>query len=345
MKKIAFVSLAVLIGLAFASGFTHAAEAPFYEGKTIRIIVGFTAGGGFDAYARAIARHMGKHIPGSPTVIVDNMPGAGSVITANHIYKVAKPDGLSIGHFYGNLVWAQMFKKPGIEFDFTKYEWVGAPVKEETVVALTKASGITSMEKWFASKTPVKLGGMAIGAGVSDNVPRLLRAAIGIPLRVISGYKGTADIRLAAESGELAGAVWQHDAVRATWTKALESGDVAIVLQCVAKPFPDLPNVPLAMTYAKTDEARKLIEVGIYGPTAFSRPFATTPGTPKDRVQILRNAFQATLRDKEFLAEAEKSKLGIQPVTGEEIETLIQNTLNLNPAMQAKLEEILFSRE
>jgi tripartite-type tricarboxylate transporter receptor subunit TctC len=133
----------------------------FYAGKTIRILVGFPAGGGFDTYSRMIGRHIGKYIPGNPTVVVDNVTGAGSLVAANSVYKAAKPDGLTIGNFIGNLISQQLFGGQGIEFDARKFEWIGVPVKDNVVCALTKASGITCVDTWMAAKTPVKLGGSA----------------------------------------------------------------------------------------------------------------------------------------------------------------------------------------
>lgn len=136
---------------------------PFFKGKTIRIVVGAPPGGGFDTYSRVVARHMGRHIPGNPTIIVDNMPGAGSLIAANYVYKVAKPDGLTFAQFIGGLLLGQVLGQKGIEFDARKFEYVGNPVKEYPACAFTKASGITSLEKWMAVKTPPKLGGVAVG--------------------------------------------------------------------------------------------------------------------------------------------------------------------------------------
>jgi tripartite-type tricarboxylate transporter receptor subunit TctC len=288
---------------------------------------------------------MGKYIPGNPTIIVDNMPGAGHMVAANHIYRVAKPDGLTIAHFTGYLVWNQIFKKPGVEFDIRKFEWLGAPVKEDSVIALHKSSGITSMEKWMNAKTPVKFGGFIPGSGSFDIVPLVLKETLGLPVKVVFGYKGAAEIRLAAESGEVAGAAFLWDSVKATWTKAIDSGDVAIVLQNVPKPFPDLPNVPLAINFAKTDEARLLIDVAVHKPTVFSRPLLMPPGTPKDRVQILRDAFQETLRDKELLAEAAKSRLGIDPVTDKEVQESIDSVFKLDPALLTKLDNIFYKSQ
>jgi tripartite-type tricarboxylate transporter receptor subunit TctC len=323
----------------FCANAVFAAEQEYYRGKTVRIIVGLSAGGGFDVYARTIARHMGKHIPGNPAFVVDNMPGAGSMIAANHVYKAAKPDGLTIGHFVGSLFMQQLLGRPGAEFEATRYEFIGAPIPEKTACALTKASGITSVDRWFAAKMPVKLG--ATGSGPIVDVPKILKVAVGLPIQLVLGFKGTADIRLAAESGELAGACWSWDAIKSTWARGLQSGEVNIVLQALPKPLADLPNVPLAIRYAKTDEARRLIEVGIHDAADIARPFVMPPGTPKDRVQIMRQAFLATLKDSAFVAEAEKSKLEIDPVTGEALEKIVAGIYKMNPATLAKLKEVL----
>jgi tripartite-type tricarboxylate transporter receptor subunit TctC len=316
------------------------AQANFYEGKTIRIVVGLAAGGGFDTYARAIGRHLGKHIPGNPTIVVDNMTGAGGIVMMNHLYKVAKPDGLTLGHFNGAVVLGQALGQPGIEFDARKYEYLGAAAKEDVVCAVTKASGITSIDAWRAAKTPVKLGGVAPGQ-TPDNSARIAKAALGLPVQVVTSYKGTSAIRLAAESGELAGGCWAWESIRATWRKGLETGDVIPIVQFVPKPFPDLPNVPLAINLAKTDDARKLVLVGVQNAGAFARPFALPPGTPKDRVEVLRKAFHGTLKDPAFLAEAQKANLGIDPVTGEEMSKLVAEVFTLDAATVAKLKEAL----
>jgi tripartite-type tricarboxylate transporter receptor subunit TctC len=317
---------------------TAAAQEPFYKGKTIRIVVATSAGGGFDAYARTLVRHWGRHIPGNPNFVIDNMPGAGHRIGANHVYKIAKPDGLTLGHFQGGLFLSQVLGEKGIEFDARKYEFIGAPVKDNRACAVTRASGITSMEKWLAAKTPVKLG--AIGGGATEEVPRMLRLALGLPIQVVSGYKGTSEVRLAAESGEVAGGCWTWDSIRATWTGAIQSGEAIVVLQILAKPHAELPNVPLAINYAKSEEARQLIQVGIQDPADYYRPFVAPPGTPRERVQILRRSFLETMKDPELLAEAAKSKLDIEPVTPEELEKTVAGLFNLSPALVGKLREV-----
>jgi len=315
----------------------------FYKGKSIRIVVGFSAGGGFDTYARAIARHMGKHVPGQPAFMVENMAGAGSLIAANHLYNVAKPDGLTIGHFIGGFFLGQVLGQPGVEFDARKFVFIGAPITDHVICALTKASGITSVEKWMASKTPVKLGGLAPGTSTPDNATRIFKAALGLPIQLVSGYKGTADVRLAAESGEIAGGCWGWDSIKATWRKGLDSGDVIVVLQANRRTHPDLPQVPQALKLAKTDEARKMIEVGIHGDSDIVRTYTLPPGTPKDRVQVLRKAFTDTLKDPEFLADAKKSNLSVDPVPPDEIEKDIAGLFKLDPALLARLKDILYN--
>jgi tripartite-type tricarboxylate transporter receptor subunit TctC len=326
----------LLLGVASGQAF---AQDNFFNGKTIRIVVATSAGGGFDTYTRTIARYLGKHVPGQPTIVVENMPGAGHLIGANHMYKIAKPDGLTIGHFHGGWFLYQLFKRPGIEFDATKFEFIGSPIKESRACAFTKASGITSVERWVASKTPVKIGG--IGGGAPDDMARMLAATTALPIQLVSGYKGTAEIRLAAESGELAGGCWTWDSIRSTWTKAIQSGEAVVVLQALSKPHPELPNVPLAQSLAKTEEARQLMQAGIQDPADFYRPYVAPPRTPKQRVEILRQAFAGTMKDPEFLADAKKANLDIEPITGPEMERLVAGIFKLNPTIAAKLKSIL----
>lgn len=325
---------------AFFVGSAHAITHEFYKGKTVRIIVGYAAGGGFDLYSRTIARHIVKHIPGNPTMVVENMPGAGSLISTNHIFKVAKPDGLTIGNFNGVLFLGQVLGQKGIEFDAAKFEHIGVPAKIEPACAFTKGSGITSMEKWMASKTRPKMGATAPGTAGHD-VPKILIATLGLPIHLVVGYKGTADIRLAVESGELSGLCTGWESLKATWSRQMESGDMVVVLQTMPKPHPDLPNVPLAINFAKTAEARQLIQTGIDDMSAISRPYVFPPGTPKDRVRLLQKAFIDTMKDPEFLSEAEKSKLDVVPMNAEELERTVAGLFKLSPSLIAKLKEVL----
>ena len=339
-----FWSMMVVIGIemAFNSSVSSvSAQEDFYKGKTIRIIVGSTPGGGFDTYSRAMARHMGKHIPGNPTFVVENMPGAGFLISVNHLYRVAKPDGLTIGNWIGALVVAQVVGQKGIEFDARKFEYIGAPVKNHDLCLMTKASGITSVEKWMASPTPVKLGATPPGATPYD-VAAVLKEALGLPMQIVSGYKGTADIRLAAEGGEVAGLCGlSWSSAKSTWRKGLESGNVNIVLQNTPQPHLDLPNVPLAINLARTDPGRKLIQAGIHDASAITYLYSFPPGTPKERVQLFRRAFRDTMKDPDFLGEANKANLDVDPVAGEELERLVNGFFKLDAAVVSKLREIL----
>jgi tripartite-type tricarboxylate transporter receptor subunit TctC len=342
-KTFSFLSSILTVTLFFPwAGESAFAQEPFYKDKTIRIIVGFGAGGGFDAYARSLSRHMGKHIPGNPTIIVENMTGAGSLVAANHIYKIAKPDGLTIGNFHGSQVVAQLIGGQGIEFDARKLEWIGTPGKNHDVCLLSKASGIASVEQWMAAKAPVRLGGSAPGSS-TDDFPKILRAVLNLPLRIVTGYKGTADMRLAVEGGEISGLCGISVAsVRATWKKQLEAGDAAIVLQNAPQPHPDLPgNIPLAINLAKTEEGRQLINIGIHAPSAITYAYSAPPGTPQDRIQILRRAFWNTTKDPEFLAEAAKANLDVNSIQGEEVAKLISDLFRLEPKIVSRLKDIL----
>jgi len=321
--------------LAFAYG-----QGNFYEGKSIRFIVGFSAGGGYDLYTRTIARHLGKHIPGNPGVIVENMTGAGSMIAANYIYRSAKPDGLTVGHFIGGLFLQQVLGKPGLQFDAAKFEFIGVPAQDEFIIGLAKSTGITDVDKWLASKQIVKFGGSASGSG-TDDIPNILKAMIGLPLQLVAGYKGTADIRLAFNSGEISGLSNSWQSTKSTWSKELDAGELIPVMQATLRPYPELGKLPMALDFAKTDEAKKLIQtvIRVHGPSV--RPYVLPPKTPRDRVQILRKAFMDTMKDPEFLAEAKKANLDVNPEDGAVLERNVKEILALEPTLIAKLKVIL----
>lgn len=329
------IALSLCLNLASAN-----AQSPFYEGKTLRIIVGASAGGGYDTYSRTIARHMGKHIPGNPTILVDNMPGAGFLISANYMYRVAKPDGLTIGHFIGGLFLQQLLGKPGVEFDARKFEYMGVPTQDNYMIAVNKSTGLTSMDQWLSSKTVVKLGGVGAGSA-TDDIPKVLAAAIGLPMQLVSGYKGTADVRLAFDSGEIQGVCNAWESFKSTWPKELSSGDLVLLLGTTAKPHPEQPKLPLAINYAKTDEGKQLIRALVHsvGPTA--RPYVLPPGTPIDRLQILRKAFMDTMKDPEFLADATKAKLDVNPLDGAELDRNVKDVFKLDPKLIPRAKEIL----
>ena len=330
-----------IYGCTVAAAFAAPAGNDFYKGKVVRIIVGFSAGGGFDTFARTLSRYMGKYIPGNPSIVVENMTGAGSLISANHVYRVAKPDGLTIGAFNGNQILGQLIGAQGINFDARKMEWMGAPGYNHDLCVLSQKMGIASGDQWLTVKTPLKLGGSAPGTPPDDG-PKILKEAIGLPMRLITGYKGTADIRVAVESGEVDGICgFSWSSVRSTWRKAIESGQVIVVMQNAPKAHADLPKVPLSISFAKTAEARQLMEAGIHQPSAITYGYSLPPGTPKERVQILRSAFLQAVKDSDFLNDAGKANLEIAPASGEDIEQSIQNLFKTPAAVVAKLKEVL----
>jgi tripartite-type tricarboxylate transporter receptor subunit TctC len=318
----------------------RAAADDFYKGKTVTIVVGFSAGGGFDTYSRLIGRHIGKHIPGNPNVVVENRPGAGSLIAANYIYNQAPKDGTVIGNWIGPLVLQQVLGNKAAKYDGRKFGWLGVPTPDSGACALTEASGIKTMDDWFKSKRPIKIGATGPGS-TTDDVPKLVQAALELPMKLVEGYKGTSKIRLAAESGEVDGGCWAWESIKPTWAKALKSGEVRVVLQTIEKSHPDLKNVPLAIQYAKTDEARAFLAIAD-GPYAQGgRPYTVPPGVPQDRLQLLQKAFMETLRDPDLLKEAKKSQIDIDPLDGPSIAKMMAGLYELKPAFKSKLREVL----
>lgn len=312
----------------------------FYKGKTVRILVGASAGGAFDTWGRMIGRHLGKQIAGNPVVVVENVTGAGGLILANQVYKTTRPDGLTIATFNGGLLMGQILGRPGIEFDARKFEYLGVPAKFDSVCAFSKASGITSIERWKASKTPIKVGGTAPGSNLVD-IPKVLMAVFRLPTQIITGYKGFAEIRLAVDGGELAGACGGWDGLKLLWGKHIEAGDVVAIMQTRSQPLADLPKVPLVMDFAGSDDDRQLIEVGIQFPALLSLAYALPPGTPKDRLQLLRKAFIDTLASQDMLADIQRARLVADPATGEELKKIVDRLFALPPAVANRLKETL----
>jgi len=315
----------------------------FYRGKVIRVIVGGSPGGGFDIYTRVMARHMGKHIPGNPSLIVENMTGAGTFIAAKYVHGSAKPDGLSIGMFNGGLILGRVLGMKGIDIDMRELEYLGVPVQDNPVCALSRTSGVTNMDQWASSKTPMKLGGLSPGNSTSD-VARIIQTALNLPVQLVEGYKGTNEIRLAVDAGELHGACWAWETLKTAWAKAIPAGDVNVVLQVTAKKLSEIPNAPLALDLAKSEEAKLLLRAGAIDPAAVVRVYVTTPRIPRNRLHILRTAFAKTLTDPEFVAEAKKANLDINPLTGEEVKKLVDDLFKLPAATKTKLVSTLIPK-
>jgi tripartite-type tricarboxylate transporter receptor subunit TctC len=333
------MALSIFLGVGLSAP-SAVAQDSFYKGKTIRFIVGAPPGGGFDTYSRALTRHLGKHIPGNPTMLVDNMPGAAGLVAANYVYKASRPDGLSVGTFVGGLFMQQMLGLPGIEFNAVKFEYLGVPGQDNFMIGLAKSTGIASVEQWKTSGTVLKLGGVAPGGG-TDDIPKLLKVVLGLPLQLVTGYKGTAPVRLAFNAGEVQGACNSIESFKATWRSEMETGQIVIVLQAALKPHPEFPNVPWAYGLAKSDDAKKMIQALARVNGVINRPYVLPPGTPKERVKVLQKAFADTVRDPEFLADANRAKLDLNPLGGEEIEREVKALFAMDSALVKQLKEIL----
>ena len=337
------ILLALLIGLMAGVFDASAQTQDFYKDKTIRFIVGYSPGGSFDLYTRVIARHFPKHVPGNPTTIVENMTGAGGIIAANNLYNVAKPDGLTIGAWAAPLVLQQIMGNEAAKFDGRKFGYLGVPSPYDTVCTFNDKSGIASMNDWFAAKRPMKISSIGPGTSTSD-IPKLLKAALNLPLEVLDGYKGGADARLAVESGEVDGYCGSWQTVETVWRSAYESGKIRAILQASLEPYSKYKEVPLAISYAKTDVARHLVTVADSAHGA-QFPYTVPPGVPKDRLEILQKGFVSTLKDPELLAEATKSKLDIEVIDGPTIAKKLGLLYELQPAVIAKLKEVLLPKK
>jgi tripartite-type tricarboxylate transporter receptor subunit TctC len=337
----AAATLAGIVALSIAGGQPSRAQ-DFYQGKTITFIVGASPGGSLDTYTRLIGRYLGTHVPGNPSVIVENMPGAGSLVAANHVYNLAKPDGLTIAGFAAAVVLQQVMGNQAAQFDGRKFGWIGTPILYHSICVMREESGIKTMDDWLAAKRPPIIGGMGPGAGPSDT-PRILDAAIGLPLKLVDGYGGGAAVRLALERGEIDGYCGSWQDVRRVWQEAIKAGKFAVVLQASVDSSPELTQVPLAIQYAKSEEAKQLITVNdtIHG---FEFVYATPPGVPTDRLQSLRKAFMETLRSPELAQEAAKSGQEINPVDGGTIEKKLGALYDLPASTVAKLKQVLVSK-
>ncbi len=316
----------------------------FFKGKTIRFVVGFSPGGGFDTYTRFIARHFGKHVPGNPRTVVQNRTGAGSMIAANYIYNRAKPDGLTVGNWIGPLVLQHVLGKKGVKFDGRKFNWLGVPSTDDNTCALTKASGINNVKDWLNSKRPIKIGATGPGS-TTDDVPKLIKAATDLPMQIIEGYGGTAIIRVAAEKGEIDGGCWAWQSIKPTWRQGIESGNVKPVLQVGPAKHADLKDVGVAFDLVKDETGKKLLGVAADVYRGLSRPYSLPPGTPADRVKTLQKAFMATLNDPELKAEAKKAKLELNPNDGNWVAKKMSGLYSMDDATLSLLKEVLLPKK
>jgi tripartite-type tricarboxylate transporter receptor subunit TctC len=338
VKKFRPGFLLFVIAAAFCSEATARAQ-EFYRDKTITFIVGYSPGGTYDQYTRLIARHISKYVPGNPIGVVENMPGAGGMIAANHLYNRVKPDGLTIAAWASPLLLQQIMGNDAAKFDGRKVGWVGIPGRYDTACHFNQESGIKTADDWFAAKRPMKISSIGPGTSLSD-VPKLLKAALGLPLETVEGYKGGAEARLAVENGEVDGMCASWQATKVTWRSHIESGKIRVVLQATLKSHDDLKNVPLAINHAKNEEARTLLRVAD-NVHVYQFPYSLPPGTPPERLQLLQQAFVRVLRDRELLAEAGKAHLEVDAIDGSTTAKTFAGLYELSPSLIAKLKELL----
>jgi tripartite-type tricarboxylate transporter receptor subunit TctC len=304
----------------------------FYKGKKLRFIVGLAAGGGYDVVTRAVARHIEKHIPGKPNVTVENMTGAGSLVAANYLYNKAKPDGLTAGVFSSGLITQQAMGTKGIMFDAREFEWVGSMASGTPVCAIMGFTGLKTVSDVLSSKKQLRIG--STGAGTTtDDLAKLMAGLMDAPFRIVSGYGGTAEIRLAMQRREVDGACWTWESMRTTAGDMLQaSGDDKLIPYVIQGKYDEPPVKDLPQFTAVIKDKEKLAAFKAWlGPYEFFRPMALPPKTPDKRVEILRTALKETMKDPAFLGEANKAKLDVEHTSGEAIEKNLKEILALPP--------------
>ncbi len=312
--------------------------ADFYKGKTIELHIGYSAGGGYDVYGRIVARHMGKYIPGTPQIVAKNSPGAGSLRAANWLYAAAPKDGTALATVARGAAFDPLLGVKAAQFDGNKFNWIGSANDEVSVCVSWKDSGITSLED-LKSKELV-IGGTGPTAD-TDQFPKVMNAVIGTRMKLVPGYPGGNDVNIARERGEVKGrCAWSWSSVIATRPQWVKDKTVHVLIQLALSKHPDLPQVPLIMDLARTEEERQIFTL-VFARQTMGRPFMAPPGVPAERVAALRKAFMDTMKDKDFLAEAERSQLEITPVAGEALQELVVKGYAVDPKIAARVAEII----
>jgi tripartite-type tricarboxylate transporter receptor subunit TctC len=325
--------------------FNECIVADFYRGKVVRIVVGFPPGGGADVYSRLIARHLGRFIPGNPTLVVTNMPGAGSIIAGNHIYNSAAKDGSEIGMLNGAVILEQLFDNPGVHFDMAKFRYLAVPVNETYVMIATRQSGVARFSELLGANSKHMILG-AIPNSTLEHAPILLRDALDANLKVVSGYKGSADIRLAIDSGEIGGFFNPWSTVKPSSPDKFTNGEWSVLVQLTDQPLRDLPssNIPTINELTKDESQRMLLRYGTSAPNRFGKVYMLPRTVPADRAAALEAALVKTLADKTFLSDAAKGKLEITPIYGETIQSIVTDFLAMPPAIKERLKRAIKPR-
>jgi tripartite-type tricarboxylate transporter receptor subunit TctC len=310
----------------------------FYQGKTVSIIVGSGAGGGFDTTARLVSRHIGRHIPGSPTVIVINMPGGGGLVAANHVFSAAAKDGTIVGLFHEAQMMNQLTGGEGVAFDLRQFNWLGSSYDDPNV-CLVRNDAHVAFTDLIGRATPIAVGGTGPGSNTYD-APRVMAAATGANLKAVAGYPTTNDVRVGVERGEIQGMCLGWESVQSASSQWLNDGYARVIVQNGTTAHPDLQDVPLAIDFAKDEDSRTLLRL-VDAPGAMAKPFALPPGVDPARVQVMRDALHATYRDPAFLQEARAMNLEFQPKTAEQIQAILQEVLATSPEIAAKYRQII----
>jgi tripartite-type tricarboxylate transporter receptor subunit TctC len=334
--------------MAFSLGWVSSVSGQndFYKGKTITVYVGTTPGALYDQWSRILAAHIGKHIPGNPNLVVQNMPGAGHKIVANYVYNKSKPDGLSlIGSIVPSLYFDQLIGRKEVQYDWGKFVWIGSPVQGEYQMYMRADSPYKTMDDVRNASQPPKCGAQ----GTSDTayyLPKLFEETLGTKFNLVTGYPGGPEIDLAVERGEIQCRAFTIEAFLSrepyhTWRK---KGFVRNIIQTGRKRDPKLGDTPtmyeLMDRYKTPEDSRRLANV-VLAAGALGRPMLGSPGIPPDRVKILRGAFNATMKDPEFLSELDKRKFELEPTSGEELEKIAKEAMSQPPDTIARLKKLL----
>jgi tripartite-type tricarboxylate transporter receptor subunit TctC len=321
------------------------AQTPFYQGKTITIVVGTKAGDVYDLYPRMLAPYLTKYIAGNPNVIIQNVAGAASLIAANQVYSVSKPDGLTLGAIYPALYFEQLVKRPEVKFDWTKFNWIGSTVTSNQLMYMRADTPYKSIEDVHRASTPPKCGATGV-TSTGYYLPKLLDEAIGTKFDIVSGYQAGQDIDLAVERGEIQCRAFTITAYFArepfiSWRK---KNFVRVLFQTGTKRDGRLKDVPtiyeLMDKYKTSENIRRLAKV-VLASGDFGRPIVAPPGVPADRIKILRDAFDKSVNDPTLLAEAEKRQLEMDPESGAELESLAKEVMVASPDVVERMKKIL----
>ena len=340
MNHRSWQSISVVAGLLLV-GVPQASADEFYKGKTIRFIVGFAPGGGYDTYTRVVARHIGKHIQGNPATVVENMEGAGSMIAANTLYRNTEPDGLTVGVFNSALVLRQALGDRAARFDASKFGWIGTPSVGLPSCAIMGFTGLKTLDDILASKRSIKMGSTRPGA-TTDDLPRILNLTLDTNFDIIRGYTGTSRIRIALQKREVDGVCFGWESMRTTGRSMLDAkGDDELIpfithADSEEPEVKDLPRLEEVVKEKAGEDGMAILNAWL-PQYDFQRPLSVPPNTPKDRLATLRKAFKTTLEDPQFLAEAKTSKLLITYVPGEKIEKKVAKILATPAKAKQKL--------